>query len=491
MLKSFVLLLTSLATLSLAFSAQARLNTLTGGITTGYDFDKTIYRKGSNDEILPTRTSYEKQLRLGPIFILETTSRIDQLTISYNPNYTYDFEDSTNDVDHHFSLSGHRDLSKKLHMGLSDVFIYSDDPNLIEETDNISDYNQGRRRYWTNTFNINSTYSYDTASSFGAGYSYSILRNDYTGVGGDEDYDRHIIDLSLQHRINASWNIGTTASYTRGLFDPPDQQVVDNIEEGLESRAPGITDGVDTQNLSNDLSEYRASATLNWVLSQRKTFFLSYDFSGTDYDAILRPDTNIHDLTFGAQYQHTTRLSFELGGGPSYIKTETFDGHLNYNAHFNCNYDISRRSELTASVERGYDQENFNSNNNNLGSDQGLTEFYDWQVNLSHQFLKNLQGDLFVSYRDENQANFLYGVATELENGTDLQGTDRETFREESIFNRDTYVAGGSLSYSFLQWWTTAISYTYRKQDSDLPNDNYDEHRLYLTLTVEKELLRW
>ncbi len=490
MLKSlFILLLIPLSALCLAFSAQARLNTFTGGITTGYDYDRTNY-KSSNDEPLSARTSYVKQLGIGPIFILETTSSIDQLTISYNPDYTYDFENSSNDVDHYFSLAGYRSFSRKLLLDLSDTFIYSDDPNDIA-TDNISDYDSRRRRYWTNDFNINSTYSYNTASSFGAGYSYRILRNDYTGPGGAEDYDRHTANLSLQHYINSSWNIGVTTNFTRGLFDPPDPIVVDRVEDGLESLAPGITEGIDTQDLSNDLSEYRAGANLNWILSQRKSFSVSYNFSGTDYDAILRFDTNIHNFTFGAQYQHTTRLSFGLGGGPSYVKTETFKGNLNYNAYANLSYDISRRSQFTASVDKGYDQENFNSGNNSLGSDQGLTEFWEWRLNLSHQFLQDLQGDLFVSYRDEKQGNFLYGIATGLETEDDLQTTDRETFREDSIFNKDIYMAGGSLNYSFMQHWSTAFHYTYRKQDSDLLNDSYNEHSLYLTLTVEKELFRW
>lgn len=487
---SFVLFLVPVSTLCLIHPAQARLNTLTGGITTGYDYNETNYDRDSNDETLATENSYLKKLSIGPLFIFETSSSIDQLTISYNPSYTYDFENSNSDVDHNFSLSGYRDISQKLRFGLSDSFIYSDDPNLIA-TDNTSDYNKGRRRYWTNDFNINSSYTYDIESSFGGGYSYRILRNEDTGPGGYEDYDKHVADLSLQHRINSSWNIGATTSYTRGLFDPPDQSVGDSIVDGLESIDPTITDSIDTQNPTSDLSEYKASATLNWILSQRKTFLASYDFSGTVYDATLRNDTNLHNITFGAQYQYDTRLSLALGGGPSYEKTETFDGNWDYNAHFDLNYDVSKLSKFTASVKKGYEQQNFSSNNNGLGSDQGLTEFWEWKLNLSHALLKDLNANIFVSYRDEKQESTLHGIVTGIESGTDPLTTDRETIREESIFNRDIYQAGGSLRYTFLQWWTTGLNYTYRKQDSEQINDSYDEHRVYLTLTVQKELFRW
>ena len=492
MIKSLALLLVlAIATpFCLAQSAQARLNTITGGITTGFDYNETRYDENSDAATLSTEDSYLKKLSIGPLFTLESSSSIDKLTIKYNPNYAYDYENSNSDIDHNFSLNAYRDFSKTLRLNVTDNFIYSDDPNLID-TEDTSNYNKGRRRYWTNTFNTNFGYTYNTGSSFGAGYSYDILRNDDTGPGGYEDYDKHIADIYLQHRINASWNIEATTSYTRGLFDPPDQEITDTIADGLESISPGITDGTDTQDLSNDLSEYRASATLNWILSQRKTFLVTYDFSGTAYDAILRNDTNLHNLTFGAQYQYNNRLSFGFGGGPSYEKTKTFDSNIDYNANLNLNYDISKRSSFSASAEKGYDQENFSSNNNALGRDQGLTDF--WQVNLdfSHQLLKDLDANLFVSYRDEKQENILHGIETSIENGTDLQTTDQETFREESVFNKTIYTAGGSLNYSFLQWWTTAVRYTYRKQESERINDSYDEHRLYLTLTVQKELLRW
>jgi len=487
---SFALLLIPPTILCLTKSAQTRLNTLTGGITTGYNYNETNYKESNTDETIPTENRHLNKLSIGPLFIFETSSSIDQLTISYTPSYTYDVEESHNDVDHTFSLSGYRNFSKNLRFDINDRFIYSDDPNLIE-TDNSSDFNKGRKRYWKNTFNINSGYTYDTESTFGGGYSYDILRNNDTGPGGYEDYDKHIADLFLQHRINASWNIHAATSYTRGLFDPPDQSITGTIADGLESISPGITNDIDTQNLSNDLSEYRVDATLNWILSQRKTFLITYDFSGTDYDAVLHRDTTLHSLTFGIQYQYSPRLLFAFGGGPSYEKTETFDSNLDYNVHLNVNYDLSKHSNFSATAVKGYDQENFSSNNNALGRDQGLTEFWEWKLNLSHQLRKDLDANLFVSYRDENQENILHGFTTGLENGTDLQSIDRETFREESFFNKTIYTAGGSLSYSFLQWWTTALNYTYRKQDSERINDSYDEHRLYLTLTVQKELLRW
>ena len=480
-----------LSAFSLASNSQARLNIFTAGITTGYDHSETDYdREDDVDETRPSQNQRTKKLSVGPIFIIETNSSVDQLSINYSPSYVYDTESSESDVDHNFSLAGYRNFNKEFRGDISNNFIYSDDPDLITD-DSSSDYNKGRKRYWTNTFNIKSTYSYGKQSFFGGGYTYRVLRNDDTGIGGYEDYDKHSADLFLTHRFNASWNVETDISYTRGLFDPPEQDVIDLVEAGLESAAESSTSDIDTSDLSNDLSEYHANATLNWIFTPAKTLQTKYTFSASNYEAILRNDSILHNLSFGAQYQYSKLLSFGLGGGPSYEKTDTYDANWNYNAYFNFKYTVSKRTSFSATAEKGYEQDNFSSNNNALGRDQGLTEFVDLQLDFSHKLLKDVDLSLFASYRDERQENIVHGIVTAVEDGTDLQGTDREDRRELSVFDRDIYRGGFTLTYKFMQYWSTAFNYTYRRQDSERINDSYDENRAYLTLSVQNEVFRW
>jgi len=474
----------------LTATVEARLNTITGGITTSYDYDKTNYERDNFDNFLSNQNDLIQQVSIGPLLIFETTSSTDGLTISYTPSYVYDFEDSQSDVDQNLSITAFRDFTRRLRIELGENFIYSDDPELLD-AETSSDFNSGRRRYWTNAVNINSTYAYDTGSSFGTGYSYEILRNDDTGPGGYEDYDRHIVDFTLQHRINTAWNFSLFTNYTRGLFDPPDPILVERTETILEEISPGITNPVVTEDLSNDLSEYQFGGTINWILSSRKTFLVSYDFSVTDYDATLRYDSYLHNLTLGTQYQHTRRLLFEIGAGPSYEKTENFDPNWSYNGHLNLNYEIAERTSISAGIEKGYDQENFSADNNLLGRDRGLTEFWNFDVEFSHQLNTDLTATLFGSYREEKQENILQGFVNPSEADDALASIDRETFREESQFTRKIYEAGGTLSYTFLQWYTASLRYTYRDQDSEQLNDSYDEHRIFMTLAFQKELFRW
>ena len=263
------------------------------------------------------------------------------------------------------------------------------------------------------------------------------------------------------------------------------------VEAGLESVTEGSTANTDTSDLSNDLSEYRANAIVNWIFTPSKTLQTKYSFSASNYEAILRNDSILHNLSFGAQYQYSKLLSFGLGGGPSYEKTDSYDANWNYNAYFNLNYTLSKRTSFSASAEKSYEQDNFSSNNNQLGRDQGLTEFVDWQLNFSHKLLKDLDLSLFASYRDERQENIVHGIVTVVEEGTDLQETDRDDRRELSVFDRDIYRAGLTLTYRFMQHWSTAFNYTYRRQDSERINDSYDENRAYLTLSVQNEIFRW
>ena len=84
-----------------------------------------------------------------------------------------------------------------------------------------------------------------------------------------------------------------------------------------------------------------------------------------------------------------------------------------------------------------------------------------------------------LSYRYEDREDFLPAI----EDG----GTEQ---LEE--YHRDYYIAGIGFSYTFWQFYTASVDYTYTKLDSDrLERDAYTDNRLLLTLSWEKDLFRW
>ena len=494
MLKGRVFLFTVFVlTLCTGSYSRARLNTVTGGLTVGYDYDKTSYRDlgvDNDEQAVQVDDDRIEQYSIAPFIVLATTGNADNITVRFNPSFVYDQENSQQDIDHNFLISAYRDFTRRMRVDFSENFIYSNDPVLLEQQ-NVADYNRARRRYWTNYLNLGSTYSYGTASTVGFGYHYTVLRNEDTGVGGYEDFVRHTASITLAHQFNAFWNVTASGGFTRGLFDPPDAEVVDNIGDNLNDIVPGIADTIAARDLSNDLTEYLAEMQVNWIYSTRETFFLGYSLTMSDYDDILRYDSNLHEVTAGLQYQYTRRLSFELGGGPSFQTAEIFDSRWGYNGHFSVDYLISRTSVLAGSISKGYEQQNFSANNNRLGRDQGLSAYWELELNLAHEFDTDFAGTLFATYRNEDQENFLHGIVNSAVDYNDLLAVEGEEFRDNSVFGRKIYEVGGALRYSFWEWFTAAVRYSFRKHDSELINDSYDEHRIYLTLTVEKELLRW
>lgn len=486
---TFLLALVLLSTFGPSTSL-ARKNIFTAGISTGYDYSETMYDQDEvNDTSSSSNTRYKK-LNIGPILIIDSKSSLDAITIDYRPSFVYDAEGKSHDMDHLFLLSGHRWLSKELFLEVSDRFVYSDDPELVEE-DPGSDYYSGRKRYYTNTFTITSTYTYGGYSSFGGGYTYDILRNDDTGIGGYENYDNHTGDLFVTHRFNASWNVEGGISYTRGLFDPPDQEVVDTVDSAISSVTDTPVQDIDSSTLSNDLSEYSANATLNWVYAPAKTMEVRYFFSATDYDAILQNDSILHNFSLGANYRFSNHFSFAFGGGPSYEKKDGYEANWNYNAYLDADYALSKRTTFSAAFEKGYEQDNFSANNTSLSRDQGLTEFIDCRLDFTHQLLKDLHLRFFASYRDERQENIVHGLVTVAEEDIDLTTTNREERRELTQYDKDIYRGGATLTYTFMRYWTTTLHYSFRRQNSERVNDSYKENRAYLTLSAQNEFFHW
>lgn len=463
--------------------SHARRNTITGGLVFAYDYDKTNNEKNNSENVTPDDEQSLEQFSVAPLFILETTSHLDNLTISFNPNFVYDQVSDQHDIDYNVKMSAYRFFSRQFRIDLNNALIYSDDPELFED-ENHSSRDQNRKRYKVNNFNCNAIYNYGVESFVSTGYSYEILRNEETGTGGYEDYDRHNPILSLQHRFNSFWNINVLWGYTRGLFDPPAPAVSDEI--GDEPKGADSVSVDDSDNISNNLSEYRFTPKINYILSRRNTFWLSHDYTLINYDALQRADSCLYEFTLGSEYHHTRRLSFGLDGGPSYEQTDGFDSRWGYNAHLGFNYDIDRNSLLTAGITKGYDEQNFSFDNNSLVRSQGFTAFWDLKMSLVRELDTGLTGTAFFLYRDEHQEKPLDSIA-----GTPDASIDKEALRQESIFNRKIYEGGCSFGYKFLRWYSVALQYTYSKQDSELIDDRYDEHRIYLTFSIRKEILRW
>lgn len=139
------------------------------------------------------------------------------------------------------------------------------------------------------------------------------------------------------------------------------------------------------------------------------------------------------------------------------------------------NYLIQHGS-FTFAVEKRYDVDNFS------GTDErGFIDYWDTRALFNYKLSDHLSLNSRISYRYEDRES--PAVATE------------ETVTSEPstplTYHKDLITTGLGLHYSFLQYYSAGLNYTFTKQISDRIGDDYDDHRLLFTLSWQQEWLRW
>jgi hypothetical protein len=476
-----------------AIPAAGRDVTIGGGISTSYEYYSREYDpEDRQTELRDVATLSEQRqnisddkynrFRVAPLLTLNSSSSRDQLSLRYLLGLWYDEESSDHDIDHNLSASYAYSLTQQWRLKLGESFILTDEATQDSDTaasqpentesSQLSD-NDGRRTYWRNNLTVSSDYLYLEDSTVAVGYSLGLLQNTEVADNSSyEDYVRHSGTLSVGHRFDSIWKLSVDGSYTRGLFENADESDLrEDIEEATQD---------------DDLHEFRAATLLESRTAEHHVLSLKYGFTGVDYDDARRANTNLHDATAGWVWELAKDTSFYLGGGPSYYKTEEQDGTWGYNAAMKLRYGLERGA-IEFSLDRGYDIQNF------TGSDDesGIREYWQTRLDFSHQLLEDLSWRLFVNYRDEDQEEVtgqrLIGTV-----GDAISDVIDEQFAiDTDTFNRKRLGAGTSLGYKFAQWYAVTISYNYTNQESEQVDDSYDEHRVVLSLSMEKDFLKW
>jgi len=526
LLPSFV----AVAVLGTLSPSAARDYKVSGGITTGYEFYDRQYEKeevsekasdetGESTTTTATTTaatattqkddSYNR-LRVAPLIIVNSSSARDELSFRYSPGFYYDTETSDHDIDHNLNAAYKYSLTRHWQLKLTERYLLTD-KNIVDSNETESSTttesqttaenaepladNNGRRRYWTNDLGFVSEHTYLEDSLFSFGYTFGVLENiDTAPESTYENYDRHSAQVSLGHRFDSIWKLTASGNYVRGLYDTPAEEEETDSEDASTNK---------------DLSEYRALTSLESRLIEHNPLSLAYSFAAIDYDADDQATVALHDVTGGWQWEISKEFTVNLGAGPSFQKTEGQSGNWGYNANAKVRYALERGA-LELSANRGYAIENFTGTDEN-----GLREFWQSRLGFDYTILENLSFKLFTTYRNEDREEITErrlaqtevqteaqtepqtqtqsdtSTVTEAEAATETPPEEQEIITETAVFNRQQYGAGTSLGYKFGQWYSMNLSYNYLQQDSEQVDDSYDEHRLILSLSVEKDLLNW
>ena len=236
------------------------------------------------------------------------------------------------------------------------------------------------------------------------------------------------------------------------------------------------TDSAD--DLSDDVTEYHTAVGLESALIPRQPMNIGYSLGAYDYDSELQDDSEIHNLTLGWQWLYSPHLTFNAGAGPSYVVTDNQEDTWGYNGNIGTGYQLERGS-VGFALKKGFERQNFTGQT----IDSGLIDYWDTRINFSYQLLASTSVSLFTGYRYEDQDELIVSdVATSASDVPDLQTNTITTKR---------FSAGCSARYSFWQWYALDLSYKYADQVSERPEDEYDEHKVMLTVSYSKELFHW
>ncbi len=421
-----------------------------------------------------------RRVSLTPLIVLKSLTARDEISFSYAPTLRYDFNDDNHDIDHYLSLTTERFLTENWKISLFERYRMSDmvedqegsDRTDSDTSDSISD-NDGRRQYWTNNLGVKSEYSYFEESVFGMGYTYNILREiDEDKNSGYENYDKHNVNLFVDHRLTSQWVVTASGKYIRGLYDT----------DGLvgESGADDAGEGeVAETEIDNDLTEYLLAAGIESSLFDHHPLSLNYSSSLVSFDDDTNNvDSEIHNITLGWQWLFSSNIRFNLGGGPSFAQYEGEEGQWGTNGQMGLSYE-QEHSVLTFSADGGYDRQNFSGTDEN-----GLQEYWQSRLNFRQEILQDLSWTLFASYRYQDTEEVL-----SIEPESDE--LDAELLVTTETINKEIYSAGTSVNYSFWQYYNLSFSYAYKKQYSDKADDSYDTHLVSVMLGTKQEIFKW
>ena len=432
-----------IASTQLTTHAFARNNILTGGVTLSYDFQD---RSRDSDAISLTGDDDEDYSRLvfSPFLQLVSSSQRDRYEIIAAPGIRYDLDDSDTDIDGDITLAAERSLTRAWSINGSNSFFLGDEDLSDDDFDaiepDLSD-DLGRRRYWRNSFNIgvDNIYKEDSLLRFGGGWI--ILRNEDNNLDADfEEYDRYTFSLSNEHRFTARWRSLSDFSVVRGNFNETD----------------------DTD-LSDDLYEYFASLGIENNSFDRNPLTLTYSFAGVRYDESLQNDSDIHEVTFTWRRDYSSRLFTVLGIGPSYEKTESFDENWGVNGIAEINY-IVQHGSYNFILDKGFETDNFSGTD-----EQGVIDTWNARFTMVRQLSRSLEFDGRLGYTREER--------------------DNATLADEE--EEDRYLAGVGFGYTFWRYYTAGLDYTFIHQESNIDEDDFDDHRVLVSLTWERDLLQW
>jgi hypothetical protein len=371
------------------------------------------------------------------------------LEISYDPAYTkyYDFDE--NDTwRHNAGLRLWSDVGKRTRLEVTDSFLRTEDPLGEEEMLTVRDgdvtpegdttIRKDRNTYYRNSANARLTHQFGRDDSVFAGFTYGLLRNN-----GDEeeDSDHYSPSAGLNYWFGPRFGFESSANYTKAYFD----QDRNFVGEG-----------------TSDFDNYAGSIRFIGRTKTRFSVFTQYNHIYRDFEGNNDNDYMVYAPSAGFTYVVDKGLNLRLGAGYFYVDID--DDKDEQGLFGNSQIDKTwayKRGSITLAALTGLDQNNFGAEN------IGLERYAAVQGSAVYKLARTVSWDINGSYRYSD----VIGQADEGSN----DNTGEKVHR---------YRAGSGFTIEPLKWMAIRLSYAFNKVNSEDEENEYDEHRGFLKVTL-------
>lgn len=366
---------------------------------------------------------------VSPGFNLSVQGENKDLTLHYSPSFVwYDKRSEDDTVRHNGSLNYDQQLSQHVKFHISDTFIKSEDP--LEETEDIRAERRDRNPYWRNIGNTSLQYTFGPENVLSVGYGQSRLENDDVKI---DDSVTQNADADLTYWFNEKHGFETNYTYTRADFWN---------DGGFQAGDDYEGHGIGVKYLHR--------------FSRHSTGFIGYTYTTRDFEGSSE-DYDIHDGNIGIDHAFSENLSASASVGYFVQKNDRSgdDSGPTYNVSLTKQFE---RGSVTFEGRGGWNESYQDVDRT------GFTRYNSVGANMQYQLMESLSAHAGASYRMDKE---------------DTADRDWTTLR-----------GNVGLSWSFMRWFSLALSYRYTERDDDLDTEDYTSNRVMLTLSGSR-LFRW
>lgn len=402
-------------------------------VTEEYNDNIELDRKGKKDDFITT---------VSPGATLEVLGPLSGLRLAYDPSYSFYADNDEFDSWRH-SASGFAwyNFTRETRLDLANSFIYSKDPldarDVLDEQGNIIARGDDRRRqrstFYRNIALGRLSHQFGRENTAFLQMRHGIYKYDDEAR---EDSQEFSPSAGFAYWFSAWTGMEADVAYTRGLYD---------------------------ENRISDFNNYAGRLRLNQRVTPRFGLYAQHYQIWRDYDdsVVQRevdPDYLVYAPSAGFFYQFDPQTTASLGLGWFYQQIQNAEDQQGpyVAADLNRLWDYKRWSVRTR-VSSGIDSSDFSSDA------RGFERYGQAEIIGRYDFTREFFGDASLRYRYSDYIN-----------------------SENDVVDH-RYTADAGLGYRVTRWMTLRLAYQFNKLDSENTTDDYEQHRVYGTITLQPD----